>query len=112
MQKMSQQDSQYQVNCNELAELERQERLMVEKLNQTRMSAMSAQSSQPRNPSLSASKMSPFKPAPNRNFTSTKKGPKNPLNDEDFNDRVEFDKSIKVVPGGPSASAQKPSALS
>jgi hypothetical protein len=41
---MNKQDSEYSTNLAELAELERQEKAMVDKLNQTRMSAMSVKS--------------------------------------------------------------------
>lgn len=78
-----------------------QERMMVEKLNQTRASGISGNSHPRNNLSMSASsKKSPVKkmnePVANGPATSQKKGNRNFFDQDDLNDRIEFDKSIKV----------------
>ena len=85
---------------NELAELERQEKIMMEKLQESRMSsAISAQSN--KQPAL-RSGMSPLKGSQTSNQrvygTTQKSQPrlKNAGLDEDLNDRIDLDASIKV----------------
>ena len=76
----------------DLAELERMEKALTEKLAQTRMSAMSAHS---HNQAV-RSGMSPFKPVVNQYaIQSTNKKSQQFLGDEDFNDRIEFGSSFK-----------------
>ena len=77
----------------DLAELERQERAMVEKLNQTRMSAMSVKSAKSNNVTLGQKNgISPFKSAENKRiFATNTKSQRHIINNEDFNDRIVFD---------------------
>ena len=65
------------------------------------MSAMSAQSGQP---GLQNQRLSPFKQAPDRNVYGSNNRSQQFLGDDDFNDRVEFDRSIRVVSSGKGAS--------
>jgi len=72
--------------------------MIVEKLNQTRASAVSASSQKRVNMSMStSSKQSPFKQRkePVVSATSQKKSGKNFFDQEDLNDRIEFDGSFK-----------------
>ena len=73
---------------------------MVEKLNQTRMSALSANSGR-QNPAQPVNQMSPFKPeGQKREFNTVAKNAgkqRGAFDQDDLNDRVDFDKSIQVV---------------
>ena len=91
-----------------LSELENEERHMVDKLNMTRMSALSCQSANRNNRSINMSSAkkqggsSPFKdvrPRDQLQSASVKKpGPRNLLDDEnDLNERIEFDQSLKII---------------
>ena len=74
---------------------------MVEKLNQTRMSAISANSGR-QNEAKTANQISPFKPEgqQKREFATVAKNSSNQrgaFDQDDLNDRADFDKSIKIV---------------
>ena len=99
MERMQAQDEQASKNQQQLYELEQQERVMVEKLNQSRMS-MGGQSVTALSGNQKPSGViSPYKPRRQAGTVQKKSNQQQSrmLGDEDLNDRVEFDRSIKIV---------------
>ena len=99
MERMQAQDQQASKNQQQLYELEQEERVMVEKLNQSRMS-MGGQSATALSGNQKPSGViSPYKPRRQAETVQKKSNQKQSrmLGDEDLNDRVEFDRSIKIV---------------
>lgn len=95
---MDQADSLYSANLAELAELEKAEKIMVEKLNETRKSAaMSAKSNNVPSGQKSANSLTPFKNVENKRIFGTTGKNKQFDGPTDFNDRIEFDDSTIVV---------------